>query len=98
MSLLLTDEQQALDAAVARLLDKTSSPEQVRAAEPAGFDQAVWDGLLEMGLVDAAASGEASTADLAVVARQCGAHLALVPFIDTVSAVGDDAWLALTAS
>ena len=98
MSLLLTDEQQALDDAVGRLLAKTSSPEQVRAGEPAGFDQAVWDGLVEMGLVDAAASGEASTADLAVVARQCGAHLALVPFVDTVASTGDDRWLALTAS
>jgi alkylation response protein AidB-like acyl-CoA dehydrogenase len=94
----LTDEQRALEEAVARLLAKTSTPEQVRAAEPAGFDQAVWDGLVEMGLLDAASSGEASTADLAVVARQCGAHLALVPFVDTVASVGDDRWLALTAS
>jgi alkylation response protein AidB-like acyl-CoA dehydrogenase len=94
----LTEEQLALDSAVGRLLDKTSSPEQVRAAENVGFDQAVWDGLIEMGLLDAAASGEASTADLAVVARQCGAHLALVPFVDTVSAAGEDRWLALTAS
>ncbi|MEY2431721.1 MAG: hypothetical protein QOC92_1446 [Acidimicrobiaceae bacterium] len=95
---MLTVEQQALDEAVARLLLKTSSPEQVRTAEPAGFDQVVWDGLVDMGLLDAASSGEASTADLAVVARQCGAHLALVPFVDTVASVGDDRWRALTAS
>ena len=98
LSSVLTDEQHALDAAVARLLDKTSSPEQVRAAEPSGFDKAVWDGLAEMGLLEAASSGEATCSDLAVVARQCGAHLALVPFVDTVSVVGDDRWLALTAS
>ena len=95
---MLTDEQQALDDAVARLLAKTSTPDQVRAAESAGFDQAVWDGLTEMGLIDAARSGEASLADLAVVARQCGAHVALVPFVDEVAAKGDDRWLALSAS
>jgi alkylation response protein AidB-like acyl-CoA dehydrogenase len=94
----LTDEQQALDEAVGRLLLKTSSPEQVRAAESSGFDQAVWDGLVEMGLFDAASSGEASTADLAVVARQCGAHLATVPFIETVAPEPDDRQLALRAS
>src|SRR5437588_2111145 len=98
VGLMFTDEQRSLDEAVARLLAKTSSPEQVRAAEPDGFDQAVWDGLIEMGLLEAAASGEASTADLAVVARQCGAHLALVPFVDTVATAGDDRWRALSAS
>src|SRR2546423_15640144 len=51
-----------------------------------------------MGLLDAAASGEASVADLAVVARQCGAHLALVPFVDPVAPARDDRWLALSAS
>ena len=48
----LTDEQQALDEAVGRLLTKSSSPEQVREAEagdPAGFSPAVWHGLIDMG-------------------------------------------------
>ena len=95
---LLTEEQQALDEAVGRLLAKTSPPEQVRALEAVGFDQPTWDGLVDMGLLDAASSGDASVADLAVIARQCGAHLALVPFVDTVATAGDDRWLALTAS
>ena len=94
----LTDEQQALDEAVARLLAKTSSPEQVRTAEAIGFNQAVWDGIVEMGLLDAAESGDASVADLAVVARQCGAHLAVVPFVERVATPGDDHWRALTAA
>ena len=98
LSVLLTDEQQALDDAVGRLLAKTSTPEQVRAAEDAGFDPAVWAGLVDMGLIDAAASGEATLADLAVVARQCGAHLATVPFIETVAPEPDERQLALRAS
>ena len=98
MTLALTDEQRALDDAVARLLAKTSSPEQVRAAEPEDFDPAVSDGLAEMGLFDAAASGDASTVDLAVVARQCGAFLAPVPFVDTVAEIGSDRWRTLSGS
>ncbi|HEV3226295.1 MAG TPA: acyl-CoA dehydrogenase family protein [Acidimicrobiales bacterium] len=95
----LTDEQRTLDEAVGRLLAKTSSPDHVRAAEADGIDPVVWSGLLDMGVVDAAASGDASLVDLAVVARQCGAHLALVPFVDTVAPDrGSNAWLALSAA
>jgi alkylation response protein AidB-like acyl-CoA dehydrogenase len=82
----LTDEQLALRAAVARLLDKRSSPEQVRAAEPLGFDRAVWEGVVELGLIDAAASRDACFADLAVVAELWGARLAPAPFVEAVVA------------
>jgi alkylation response protein AidB-like acyl-CoA dehydrogenase len=85
----LTDEQQALDEAVNRLLTKCSSPELVREAEvadPAGFSPAVWQGLLDMGLLDAAASGAAGLADLAVVCMRAGAHLAPVPLAEAVVA------------
>ena len=83
----LTDEQQALDEAVTRLLTKCSSPEQVReaeAADPAGFSPAVWQGLIDMGLLDAAASGAAGLADLAVVCMRAGAHLAPVPLAEAL--------------
>src|SRR5207245_11131797 len=82
----LTDEQLALRDAVARLLDKRASAEQVRAAEPLGFDQRVWDGLLELGLLEAAASGHATFADLAVVAELWGARLAPAPFVEAAVA------------
>jgi alkylation response protein AidB-like acyl-CoA dehydrogenase len=85
----LTDEQQALDEAVGRLLAKSSSPEQVREAEnsdPAGFSPIVWHGLVDMGLVDAAASGAAGLADLAVVCMRAGAHLASVPLAEALVA------------
>src|SRR5690242_8093348 len=83
----LTDEQQALDEAVARLLSKT-----------ARSDDDAWAGLVEMGLVEAAASGDASTVDLAVVARRCGAQATASRFVDAAASIGDDRWLVLSAS
>ncbi|HEY2813651.1 MAG TPA: acyl-CoA dehydrogenase [Acidimicrobiales bacterium] len=82
----LTDEQQALDESVARLLAKTSSPDQVREAELDGFSPAVWRGLVDMGLLDAAASRDASLSDLAVVTMRTGAQLAVVPIVEALVA------------
>jgi alkylation response protein AidB-like acyl-CoA dehydrogenase len=81
-----SDEQRALADAVERLLAKTSTPEHVRDAAPLGFDPVVWHGLAAIGLLDAAASGEASLDDLALVAMHGGAHLASVPFGEAVAA------------
>jgi alkylation response protein AidB-like acyl-CoA dehydrogenase len=89
MDLSLTDDQEALREAVSRFLAKASSPERVRAAEPGGFDEAVWRGLVEMGIPtmgvpEADGGGGASLADLAVVAEQAGAALAPVPIIEAM--------------
>ena len=81
-----TDEQVALHDAVVRLLDKRATAEHVRAAEPLGFDATLWQGVVELGLVDAAATGDASLADLAVVAELWGGRLAPAPFIEAVVA------------
>src|SRR5262245_32393832 len=82
----LTDEQVALSDAVSRLLDKHSSAEQVRAAEALGFAPAVGDGLTGLGVIEAAATGDATFADLAVVARRWGARLGPAPFVETAVA------------
>jgi alkylation response protein AidB-like acyl-CoA dehydrogenase len=82
----LTDEQQALRDAAGRFLAKASSAERVRDAEATGFDPAVWKGLVDLGVIAAGATGDASLVDLAVVAEQCGAHLAAAPFVE--AAVG----------
>ena len=50
MHLQPTEEQEALRDAVARFLEKASSPEAVREAEPLGWDPKVWAGLTEMGV------------------------------------------------
>jgi alkylation response protein AidB-like acyl-CoA dehydrogenase len=81
-----TEEQEALRDAIARLLDKASSPEHVRGAAPLGFSPDLWAELSTLGLVPAAASGDAGLVDLALVAEECGAHLAPVPFVEAAVA------------
>ena len=43
MDLSLTDEQQQLTEAFARLYEHHATPERVREAEPGGFDKALWE-------------------------------------------------------
>jgi len=88
MNLELSDEQAALRDATARMLDKTSSPGQVRGAEPGGFSPDVWDGLAAMGVptMGVPSLGGAELADLAVVARQAGEHLAPAPVVEAMVA------------
>lgn len=86
MHFTLTDEQDALRDAAASLLDKASSIERVRAAEPGGFDEGVWQGLVDLGVIEAGAGGEATLVDLSLVAEECGAHLAPAPFVEAAVA------------
>jgi alkylation response protein AidB-like acyl-CoA dehydrogenase len=87
MDLRLTDEQQQLVDAFAALYTKQATPERVRAAEPLGFDAALWEHVQEIGAV-AMAVGEAdggwgaAAVDLALVAEQQGRTLAPVPVIE----------------
>jgi alkylation response protein AidB-like acyl-CoA dehydrogenase len=88
VDLRLSPEQEQLVEAFAGLFAKESSPEDVRAAEPIGFDRSLWDHLQEQGIV-AMAVGEdvggwgASLLDLALVAEQVGRFTASAPVIDT---------------
>lgn len=91
MQLRHTEEQVALREAVAGFLEKASSSEAVREAEPLGWDPKVWDGLTAIGVPtlgvseDLGGSG-ASLRDLAVVAEACGARLAPAPVVETMVA------------
>jgi alkylation response protein AidB-like acyl-CoA dehydrogenase len=87
MDLNPTDEQQQLIDAFGALYAKSSSPETVRAAEPLGFDQRLWEQLLETGVlamaVDEAHGGwGASLLDLELVAEQHGRAVAPAPLIE----------------
>ena len=87
MDLGLTDEQRQLVASFSQLLAKSSSPEQVRAAEPAGFDAALWQTLVDTGAVVMGVAEErggwgASLLDLALVAEQVGRSVAPAPVIE----------------
>ncbi|MCU1372686.1 MAG: acyl-CoA dehydrogenase protein [Ilumatobacteraceae bacterium] len=91
MHLKITEEQDALRDAVASFLDKASSFEAVREAEPLGWDAKVWSGLTDMGVPTLGVSEElggsgASLRDMAVVAEACGARLAPAPVIETMVA------------
>ncbi len=87
MDLALSDEQRELVASFANLLSKASSPDQVRAAEPAGFDPALWRTLLETGALsmavpEAFGGWGASLLDLALVAEEVGRALAPAPVVE----------------
>jgi alkylation response protein AidB-like acyl-CoA dehydrogenase len=91
MHLQITEEQDALRDAVAGFLDKASSFEAVREAEPLGWDPKVWAGLTDMGVptlgVSEALGGSgASLRDIAIVAEACGARLAPAPVVETLAA------------
>ena len=87
MDLRLTDEQEQLVSSLASLYARHATPERVREAEPGGFDKALWDQLLELGVVpmavDEAAGGwGASPLDLTLAAEQQGRAVAPAPAIE----------------
>jgi alkylation response protein AidB-like acyl-CoA dehydrogenase len=87
VDLALSDVQQELVAAFANLLAKSASPEQVRAAEPMGFDAGLWRTLGETGAVPMAVPERrggwgATLLDLALVAEQLGRAVAPAPVIE----------------
>ncbi len=93
MDLSLTDEQEHLVAAFSSLLAKESSTDRVRAAEPGGFDDALWRSLTEVGIVAMAVTEDqggwgASMVDLALVAEQLGRAMAPAPAIEAQVAAG----------
>ena len=105
MKLDLSEEQTLLSESVSRFLRVESSPARVRAAEPLGFDRALWAGLVEMGVPamhvpEAAGGGGMSLLDAVLVAEQCGRYLASAPIVEVIVATrllaefGAGDWLA----
>jgi alkylation response protein AidB-like acyl-CoA dehydrogenase len=87
MQLGLTEDQQAIREVFASFFAKEAPPTVARAAEPGGFDAALWGRLLEtgapaMGVPEAHGGGGAGLGDLAVVATEVGRNIAPVPFVD----------------
>jgi len=91
MDLSFTPDQAALRDAALRLYAKESHGERVRELEGQGFDPALWAAVIEMGLPymalpeDRGGAG-ASLTDLAVAVEVHGAHLGLVPLVETAVA------------
>jgi alkylation response protein AidB-like acyl-CoA dehydrogenase len=87
VDLRLTAEQQQLVDTFAALYDREATPTHVRAAEPLGFDKALWEHLTDLGVVtmavgEAAGGWGASLLDLALMAEQQGRHVAPAPVIE----------------
>lgn len=93
MDLDLTDDQVVLRDTVADLFDKEASVAVVRAAEPLGFDPALWQQVGAMGLAaiavpEAAGGGGAGMVELALVAELLGRTLAPVPLVEAAVTTG----------
>ncbi|MEV8516995.1 acyl-CoA dehydrogenase [Dactylosporangium sp. NPDC051484] len=89
MDFSLSTEQLDLRAGLTALLADHSTPERVRAAEPLGFDPALWAVLGEFGFPHLASSREATPArlaELAIAAQAAGACLASAPLVETLVA------------
>jgi alkylation response protein AidB-like acyl-CoA dehydrogenase len=88
VDLALGDEQRELVTSFASLLSRASSPDAVRAAEPGGFDAALWrtllgTGVLTMAVPESQGGWGAGLLDLALVAEEVGRALAPAPVVET---------------
>ena len=80
-------EQQQLVDTYTGLYERHAPPERVRAAEPLGFDKALWEQLHELGTVAMAVDEPnggwgATMLDLAIVAEQHGRFVAPAPVVE----------------
>jgi alkylation response protein AidB-like acyl-CoA dehydrogenase len=91
VDLSLSEDQLTVQAAFADFFEKEATVERVRAAEPLGFDNELWEklsatGAVAMGLPEEAGGGGAGLFDLALVAEQFGRRIAPVPFVEAAAA------------
>ncbi|MCU1460539.1 MAG: acdA 15 [Acidimicrobiales bacterium] len=97
MNLDLDDDQSLLQRTFRQLFARHATPERVRAAEPLGFDAALWATLAQSGVPGLALDG--SLLDLALIAEAAGATVAPVPIVDALVATRllgrDDGLVAL---
>jgi alkylation response protein AidB-like acyl-CoA dehydrogenase len=87
VDLSLNDDQLAIQASFAQFFAKECPTERVRAAEPLGFDPALWLQLVETGAVAMSVDGDrggggGGIVELALVAEQFGGRVAPVPFVE----------------
>src|ERR1700761_8361226 len=91
MNFELSQDQQLMRETFARFLNEESTLERVRAAQPAGFDQAVWSGLAELGEFSLRVPQEAGGLglglfDALVLMEEVGRTLASGPIAETIIA------------
>jgi alkylation response protein AidB-like acyl-CoA dehydrogenase len=89
MDLDLSDDQEQLVAAFRTFLAKECPSEVVRAAEPLGFDPALWEKFADLGgsligVSEDRGGAGASLLDLVLVAEVLGESLAPIPFVESI--------------
>ncbi|GAA1262042.1 acyl-CoA dehydrogenase family protein [Sphaerisporangium rubeum] len=87
----LSEDQESVRDAFAEFFTAECPATRVRAAEPLGYDERLWQDLVKMGAVsmglpEAAGGDGATMVDLALVAEEYGRVLAPVPFVEAVTA------------
>jgi alkylation response protein AidB-like acyl-CoA dehydrogenase len=87
----LTEEQEMVRDTFARFLDENCTPQRLRAAEAAGFDAGLWQGLAELGafglrLPEAAGGLGLGTFDAVVVMEEVGRTLGAGPVVEAILA------------
>ena len=87
----LSEEQELMRGSFARFLDQQSSMVRVRAAQPLGFDAAMWTGLAELGafsirVPEAAGGLGLGLLDAVVLMEEVGRMLASGPVAETLVA------------
>ncbi|MBO0728680.1 MAG: acyl-CoA dehydrogenase family protein, partial [Acidimicrobiaceae bacterium] len=91
MDLNFTDDQQALRDSFAGLFADVAGVDVVRAAEPLGYDEKVWDQLIRTGAPTMAVpedrgGGGAGSLEVVIVAQEFGRRLAPAPLIESIVA------------
>ncbi len=91
MNFELSEDQQLMRDTFSRYLDEHSSMARVRAAQPSGFDRALWSGLAELGAFSLRVPEDAGGVglgllDAAVLMEEVGRTLASGPIAETLVA------------
>jgi alkylation response protein AidB-like acyl-CoA dehydrogenase len=91
MDLTLTEDEALIERTFEKFLAAESGPARVRAAEPLGFDPALWEQAVEtraptMGVPESLGGSGASAMALVLVAQQAGRHLAPIPLVESMTA------------
>lgn len=86
-----TEEQELLRETFGQLFAVESSPDRVRAAEPLGFDPALWKRLAEtdalvMRVPEERGGAGANLLDAVILAEEAGRRLASAPLVETIVA------------
>ncbi|MBT2275327.1 acyl-CoA dehydrogenase [Rhodococcus qingshengii] len=87
----LDEQQLAVQETFADFFTRLSPSSVVRAAEPTGFDKALWQkaqatGVVTMGVPESRGGDGATLVDLVLVSEECGKTLAPIPFVEAAVA------------